>query len=320
MSATNYETQGVVVWKYGVNGVSDLIRIEGKMTTVKYKQILIQHAMASDLRLIGRYFVFQKENDPKHTENIVKTYLQQKQGRGDVQLLDWPPHSADLNIIECLWNYLGKEKNDAETDQKEKKELVRSLTEEKLPTEGCTGRNGEWEKSSDIIKISGSYAETKRKAENRKDWRMELAGVYNKEITVSLPQRNAVIRIVSDQQKLNRPPLPQSIRETDIVEPYNKTLRGQNFMFFDSGDNEGRVLMFATDRNLVLLAASDTIFSDGFLHYNTVMMAVKWHPYKVHLLQELSEDELHRRTQFSETLSDMLNQEPNLVKTNHILR
>ncbi|KAJ4447516.1 hypothetical protein ANN_09523 [Periplaneta americana] len=56
-------------------------------------------------------------------------------------------------------------------------ELVGSLAEKKLPTGGCTGRNGEQEKSSvekkmiDDIKIYGSYVETKRKAENRKDWR-----------------------------------------------------------------------------------------------------------------------------------------------------
>ncbi|KAJ4436197.1 hypothetical protein ANN_18827 [Periplaneta americana] len=38
--------------------------------------------------------------------------------------------------------------NDAETDQGKEKELVGSLAEKKLPTEGCTGRNGEQEKSS----------------------------------------------------------------------------------------------------------------------------------------------------------------------------
>ncbi|KAJ4433869.1 hypothetical protein ANN_16182 [Periplaneta americana] len=56
-------------------------------------------------------------------------------------------------------------KNDAGTDHKEKKELVGSLAEKKLPTERCTGRNGERENSSgqkmvDDIKICGLYAET----------------------------------------------------------------------------------------------------------------------------------------------------------------
>ncbi|KAJ4439942.1 hypothetical protein ANN_08073 [Periplaneta americana] len=45
-------------------------------------------------------------------------------------------------------------KNDAETDQEEKKELVGSLAEKKLRTEGCTGSNGEREKSSGQKKIS----------------------------------------------------------------------------------------------------------------------------------------------------------------------
>ncbi|KAJ4434916.1 hypothetical protein ANN_23487 [Periplaneta americana] len=39
-------------------------------------------------------------------------------------------------------------------NEKEKKKLVGSLAEQKLPTEGCTGRNGEWEKSSSHKKIS----------------------------------------------------------------------------------------------------------------------------------------------------------------------
>ncbi|KAJ4444238.1 hypothetical protein ANN_06029 [Periplaneta americana] len=80
---------------------------------------------------------------------------------------------------------------------------------------------------------------------------------------VSQPDALTVTPQVWTPLKLNRSPLLQSIREIDIVEPYNKKLRGKNFMFFDSGVNDGRVLMFATDRNLELLDVSDTIFSDG---------------------------------------------------------
>ncbi|KAJ4444274.1 hypothetical protein ANN_06066 [Periplaneta americana] len=40
------------------------------------------------------------------------------------------------------------------TPQEEEKELVGSLAEKKLPTEGCTGRNGEREKNSGWKKIS----------------------------------------------------------------------------------------------------------------------------------------------------------------------
>ncbi|KAJ4441081.1 hypothetical protein ANN_10931 [Periplaneta americana] len=44
--------------------------------------------------------------------------------------------------------------NDAKTDQKEETELVGSLVEKELPSEGCTGRNGEQEKSPGQKKIS----------------------------------------------------------------------------------------------------------------------------------------------------------------------
>ncbi|KAJ4442551.1 hypothetical protein ANN_04138 [Periplaneta americana] len=69
-------------------------------------------------------------------------------------------------------------KNNAENGQDEKKELVGSLVKKKLPTEECHDRNDERKKISmqknilmiDNIrpKIHGSYAETKRKTENRK--------------------------------------------------------------------------------------------------------------------------------------------------------
>ncbi|KAJ4449682.1 hypothetical protein ANN_01086 [Periplaneta americana] len=89
--------------------------------------------------------------------------------------------SADKNTHPPDMHYDIKrfaQKDDAITDQEEKKELVGSLGEKKLPTEGFTERNDEWERvlgirnqMIDDIKIYGSYKETKRKAENRRDWR-----------------------------------------------------------------------------------------------------------------------------------------------------
>ncbi|KAJ4427853.1 hypothetical protein ANN_25632 [Periplaneta americana] len=58
--------------------------------------------------------------------------------------------------MECVkWtDKTRNEKNNAETDQEEKKKLAVSLAEKKLTSEGCTGRNGEREKSSGQKKIS----------------------------------------------------------------------------------------------------------------------------------------------------------------------
>ncbi|KAJ4431538.1 hypothetical protein ANN_20137 [Periplaneta americana] len=73
-------------------------------------------------------------------------------------------------VFKAIIALLGEErKNNVETDQEEKNELAGSLTEKKLPTEGCTGRNGERRRFRGRRRYQimegikyGSYAETKR--------------------------------------------------------------------------------------------------------------------------------------------------------------
>lgn len=90
----------VMVWGcFSLNGVGPRYEISETMDRYLYKNILETVMLPFAIKEMPAGWIFQHDNDPKHTSKHVKSWIQDE----NINLLKWPAQSPDLKTCGTWW-------------------------------------------------------------------------------------------------------------------------------------------------------------------------------------------------------------------------
>lgn len=127
-----------MVWAcFTAKGVGYMTKIEGDLDVELYTKI-VDDEFLQTLEYYGyskNEVVFQHDNDLKHTSRLAKMWFEEY----EVEVLEWPPQSPNLNPIEHLWFGLKRRLQSYQEESKSMYELWERVQEtwNSIPVEKC---------------------------------------------------------------------------------------------------------------------------------------------------------------------------------------
>lgn len=139
-------------------GVGNACRIEGRMNAELYTDILNDELLETirQQELDKLLIIFQQDNDPKHTSKRAQQWLREN----EIQTLEWPSQSPDLNPIEHLWVHLKRRLATYKNEPNGLEELWERVQEEwnRIPAAVCIDLIDSMPRRvAAVIKAKGSY-------------------------------------------------------------------------------------------------------------------------------------------------------------------
>lgn len=114
----------VMIWgAITSNGPLELVVLNGRQTSNDYLALLKDQKNKIAAKLQQHQFTFQQDNASIHTAKIIKSWFRDE----NMQVLDWPALSPDLNIIENAWGWLARKVFEGGKQYDNANDLIRAI-------------------------------------------------------------------------------------------------------------------------------------------------------------------------------------------------